>query len=157
MGMTRQTRRLTAWIACFAILLASLAPSISHAIAAAGLSNITKTTVPPSLPGDPTLHEMDCIHDHAAADSEIHSHRLHQQDSSPATSHNSDSHSGGLHLEHCPFCFTHAGSFAIPLSDTLISFATAACTARMPIRFFQCATRIFIWNSAQPRAPPSFF
>lgn len=27
---------------------------------------------------------------------------------------------GGMHFEHCPFCFTHAGSFALPPSDTAL-------------------------------------
>ena len=35
MGLRRPTRCLTAWIACFAILFASLAPSISHAVTVA--------------------------------------------------------------------------------------------------------------------------
>jgi hypothetical protein len=153
--MNRQTRRLAARIACFAILLASLAPSISHAIALAGLSNI-KTSVTPSLPEASSPHDMNHMHDHASHTNEIHHQESLQPDSSPATSHSPDSHSGGLHFEHCPFCFTHAGSFAIPFTDTLICFATAACTARMPVRFYQCATQIFVWDSAQPRAPPSF-
>jgi hypothetical protein len=36
MILSKVTRRFTAWIACFAILLAALAPSISHAMAGAG-------------------------------------------------------------------------------------------------------------------------
>jgi hypothetical protein len=34
MGMTRARRQLVAWIACFAVLLGALAPSVSHALAA---------------------------------------------------------------------------------------------------------------------------
>jgi Protein of unknown function (DUF2946) len=156
MGMNRQTRRWAAWIACFAILMASLAPSISHAMAAAGLSGYT-ILVAPSSSEAAIPHDMDLMHDHHASHGYgIHHHESLLPDASLATSHSPDSHSGGLHFEHCPFCFTHAGSFAIPISDTLISFAPAACAARMPVHFYQYTTRIFIWESAQPRAPPSF-
>jgi len=61
----------------------------------------------------------------------------------------------GMHFEHCPFCFTHAGSFGMPpaakFSVPLISSSTA-----MPQLFLHSSDPLFVWTAAQARAPPAF-
>jgi hypothetical protein len=46
-GLTRHQRRIAAWIACFAVLLVSLAPSISHALVAAGFLDANPVSLTP--------------------------------------------------------------------------------------------------------------
>lgn len=59
-----------------------------------------------------------------------------------------------LHFEHCPFCFTHAGSFAL-----MASFAVQArllpAGAQRPLLFYHSHQPLYAWASAQPRAPPT--
>jgi hypothetical protein len=151
MGINQYRRRFIAWIACVAILVASFAPSVSHALAAAGLIHSS------FQPGLCSAAKRVAVQD----DGNRHARHTHLQQSDSVgvmpdsgSGHSSHCPASGMHFEHCPFCFTHAGSFALPPSETLAPLAAAACTARMPHRFYQCATPIFIWEAAQPRAPP---
>ncbi|MFC5474738.1 DUF2946 domain-containing protein [Paraherbaspirillum soli] len=127
--MNRSTRRFASWIACFAILLASLAPSISHAIAAAqgGTPWIEICTTG----GNKFV---------PAADG--------QDPSSPTPAEH------GIHLEHCPFCFTHGGSLGLPPADALTVPAVSG-TSLLPSLFYQSSHPLFAWSAAQPRAPPA--
>jgi Protein of unknown function (DUF2946) len=131
MGFRRLTRCLSAWMACFAILMACLAPSISHAVDAARNST--------------SFWAEECsVHGeaHNAAD-----HHEHQD----APSH----HPTSSHFEHCPFCLTHAASFAL--------LQTASCTLHevggfslFPVLFYQAPRLLFVWVPAQSRAPPAY-
>lgn len=123
---------MAAWLAIFAILLASLAPSISHAVAAARWAD--------SLPLETICHAEP---DGGALDQHAHT---------------APSHSQGdvdLHFEHCPFCFTHAGSFGL-MPVAAIAMPLVAGTAIRPALFYRSPSPLFIWVSAQPRAPPFF-
>jgi hypothetical protein len=151
MGTNRQARRWTAWIACLAILLASLAPSISYAVSAARLVN---SPFQSEICSVIKLKEVQ-------ADGSLQAGYAEERDSNAVTSDGDSQHSShhpvsDIHFEHCPFCFTHAGSFALPASETLAALAAAPCVARMPLRFYECASPIFVWKAAQPRAPPFF-
>ena len=128
MGMTLIMRRWAAWVACFAVLFAALAPSLSHAMAASqGDAWAEICTV-----GGAKLVKVSV----ASADAAD----FGQQDQQ--------------HLEHCPFCATHAGSFALlpgagyvlPLLETYDTF---------PSLYFQSPRPLPIWTRAQSRAPPS--
>jgi hypothetical protein len=127
--MNRHRRRLTAWIACFAILLASLAPAVSHALAAAGKGGFSLWAEICSAEG-PRLQNVE-------------SHAAH--DTAP-TEH-------GMHFEHCPFCLTHAGSVALPSSAEPILLLPAGSPVQ-PLLFFHAPRPLFAWVAAQPRAPP---
>jgi hypothetical protein len=126
MMRNRMMKRLAAWLGCFAILLASLAPSISHALAA---SNGTSPlwieicsaqglkSVETNKTGDPS-----------------------------STQH-------GLHFEDCPFCVTHAGSFSL-LPPAGFILPVAGSSSILPDLFYQSPHPLFVWAAAQSRAPP---
>jgi hypothetical protein len=128
MGMKKVTRRFAAWIACFAMLFAALAPSVSHIlsmsrgetwseICSVGGTKFVKVSV-----------DQGGIADPATPDS--------------------------IHFEHCPFCATHAGSFALPPSA---GFAIPLIETQEthPFLFFQSPHPLAIWTVAQSRAPPA--
>lgn len=123
--------RCTVWIACFTILLASLAPSISHAVAAAtGDSNswIEICTVAGNK-----LVNVDTSHNH--------------QTPAPADK--------ATHLEHCPFCLNHAVSTVLPPeADFVVPVIEGSHV--LPSLFYQASRPLFAWAAAQPRAPPAF-
>ena len=79
-----KNKLLTVWIACFAILLNALAPSISYALSARD--------------------------DRTSPSAEICSMGISSQSSMHHSSGESDAHGA----KHCPFCLPHAGSFALP-------------------------------------------
>ena len=131
MFIRKKMHRLTAWIACFAMLLSVLAPSISHALAAgkqdgAGWTEICSTMGVKSIK----------VANTAADDSQ-----------SPAN--------GQSTSEHCPSCFTHTEalslapviSFVLPLNPDAPAF---------PPLFYQSPRPLFLWTKAPSRAPPFF-
>lgn len=128
--MTKLTRQFTAWIACFAILLAALAPSISHAIAAgkdagAGWIEVCSAT-------GSKLVQVGGEHNPAPSE--------------PAEE--------GLHFEHCPFCLTHGGLVGLPPSAGFTLPAVSG-TQPLPSLYYQSPRPLFIWAAAQSRAPPA--
>lgn len=131
MGMTLFTRRFAAWIACFAILLAALAPSISQAVANAKQESGSGWAEICSVAGIRFVQVLQA--DDGAADET----------------------SGGkaMQMEHCAFCSTHAGSVGLPPSPVL-PLPVASGTAIFPALYYQSPSPLFIWSTAQSRAPP---
>ncbi|MBG6222670.1 MULTISPECIES: DUF2946 domain-containing protein [unclassified Janthinobacterium] len=129
--MTSFTRRCAAWIACFAILLAALAPSISHAVANAKQQSGSGWAEICSVAG-------------------IRFVQLVQVDDGAG-----DGKTGGkaMQMEHCAFCSTHAGSIGLPPSPVL-PLLVASGTAIFPALYYQSPSPLFIWSTAQSRAPP---
>ncbi|MDB5825574.1 MAG: hypothetical protein JWR21_4278 [Herminiimonas sp.] len=168
MGMTTYRRRVVAWIASFAVLLASLAPSVSHALVAAGLS-AGSPSVSQQLPiaksprGMP--HNGDLSHSHPShlshdSHGSYPSHAGHADPGEPVPpnaegdlSNAHGSHTPDLHFEHCPFCFTHAGSFGLSPTNALMLPMVRGTTA-MPSLFYQSPAPLQVWVTAQSRAPP---
>jgi hypothetical protein len=130
MEMNKLTRRLTAWIACFAVLLAALAPSISHAISAANGGGASWVEVC-SLTGAKLVNVGD------------------EQD--PASSAPAEK---GVHFEHCPFCSTHGGTVGL-LPTVGFTLPVASGEQPLPSLFYQSPRPLFIWAAAQSRAPPA--
>jgi hypothetical protein len=130
MGMTLFTRRFAAWIACFAILLAALAPSISQAVANAKQESGSGWAEICSVAGI----------------------RFVQVDDGAA-----DGKSGGkaMQMEHCAFCSTHAGSVGLPPASPVLPLRLSSGTAIFPALYYQSPAPLFIWSAAQSRAPPS--
>ena len=130
MGMTLFTRRFAAWIACFAILLAALAPSISQAVANAKQESGSGWAEICSVAGI----------------------RFVQVDGLAA-----DEKSGGkvMQMEHCAFCSTHAGSVGLPPTSPVLPLLVASGTAIFPSLYYQSPAPLFIWTTAQSRAPPA--
>ena len=58
-----------------------------------------------------------------------------------------------LHAAHCPFCLTHAGSFALPATATL-SVPVVNPHFHYPSIIDRSSLRQLAWLSAQPREPP---
>lgn len=129
MNRSQFKQRMTAWIACLAILMASLAPSISYALAAAAAD---AAAMPAHMP--------------AAGEASTHAH-----DAAPA---HSDSDHGLLHVKHCPFCLTHAGSFGLLPPPSLPLPAPDG----EEVRPFDAGPAMYpdlAWVTPQSRAPPS--
>lgn len=138
----RQRRRITTWIAIFAVLLASLAPSISHALAAGGWTGYLNDS---ELRSDEAEHIAQQV-------GEVHEHTAHASHDAPASQPSAD-HT--LHFEHCPFCFTHAGSFGTaPTAEFVTPLGTGSEV--LPLLFFHSPHPLFSWAAPQARAPPSF-
>lgn len=128
MRMDRLTRHFAAWLACFAVLFAALAPSISHAMSAAK--------------GEPWAEI--CTID-GAKFVKIGGDQLLKSD--PGTQKS-------MHFEHCPFCATHGGSLALPRAAAL-AVPLLETHETYPFLFFQSPRPLAIWVAAQSRAPPA--
>lgn len=118
---------LLAWIACLAIVFGSLAPSVSHAMM--------------DSPAAPGLIEICTI------------------DGVKSVSANTDFEKSLADLaahgfEHCPFCLTHGGSFAL-LPPSSVTFAVLGGHDVFPSLFYQAPRPLFTWADANPRAPPA--
>ncbi len=125
-------RKLVAWIAGFAILLTTLAPSISHALAASKGSELSwleicSTTGAKFVKLDDTQNPL--------------------KSSTP-------SDNKALHNEHCPFCVTHTGSIGLPPVSGF-ELPVVSVSAVFPSLFYQSPRPLFIWAAAQSRGPPT--
>jgi hypothetical protein len=118
-------RTLHVWIACLAILFAALAPSISHALAAASPSRFEIC----SADGGKTAITGGVLLKKAGA----------------GATH---------HLEHCPYCATHAGSFAMP-PGVVAGFAVVGGHDLFPRLYYTAPAPLFSWSAARPRGPPA--
>lgn len=143
-------------MACFAVLLASLAPAVSHGInalrmAAASMhehcgevgdaaNQALETASEPGL----GLHEQASEHAGPSA----------QQAAPGNASHAEHEPGGNWHFEHCPFCFTHAGSFGLA-PVILLVHQMGMRVALRPALFYLSPQPLFTWTSVQPRAPPA--
>jgi hypothetical protein len=124
------TRRLTAWIACFAVLLAALAPSISHAISAAAGGDTGWVEIC-SLAGARLVNVDD---------------EVHPSPSIPVEK--------GFHFDHCPFCSMHGGTVGL-LPTVGFTLPVAGGEPVLPSLFYQSPRPLFVWAAAHSRAPPA--
>lgn len=122
--------RLSIWFACFAILMAALAPSISHALAATNGSGTSWVEIC-STTG---IKAIKVVESTAPGDE------------FPAETM--------LHFADCPYCLLHADVPALP---HLVSVALPlnADASAFPFLFYQSPRPLFMWAAAQSRAPPS--
>lgn len=154
--MRRYCRGFAAWIACFAVLLASLAPTVSHVLAGSGLTSFSgvQYRIPVAQMAHVPDAEESLCHG-AEQDHEAHAHAQEAAVSEPGTDPSHSHGEGGMHFEHCPFCFTHAGSFGLSPSAGMVLPVAIGMAAR-PLLFYQAPQPLLIWSSAQPRGPPLF-
>lgn len=130
MEMTRLTRRFTAWLAAFAVLLAAFAPFISHAMpqpkrAAPGWVEVCTHTGPKLL----KLND-----------------KQHAAPSTPAEK--------GVHSNHCSFCFTHTGQTGLPPTAGFV-LPIASGKQALPRLADRSPRPLFAWTNAPSRAPPA--
>ena len=126
MRALRTHRRLTSWIAALAILLASLAPALSHALASATGSNWVEIC---TTQGSKWIQ--------AGEDG---------SEQAPASGHA---------LEHCPYCSLHAPALGLPPATDLAQLPLGLCH-EVPLAFLSAPRTLHAWVSALPRAPPLF-
>ena len=119
--------RLSTRIALFAVLLVSLAPTVSHAIAAANGSN---------------NHWVQVCTGFGIKWVKLDSNGM-PQSPAPTVSH----------LDHCPFCSNHIGAIDI-LPASVPQQPIVLGVESFPDLFLISHRPLFAWASAQPRAPP---
>jgi hypothetical protein len=120
----RQTLHI--WIAMLAILFSALAPTVSHALAAAGTAVDTAEIC--------TMDGYKLV-------------KLTGSDSgkAPAPAQHG--------MEHCPFCATHSGSHLLAATPFVV-FALDAGRDAYPALFYTAPPSLHVWSAANPRAPP---
>ena len=118
------------WIACIAIFLATLAPTVSRALTvASGLSV-------PSLEICSVAGGMNML---------------------PATfSTDKPDTKSSMRIGDCPCCSMHAAALDMP-PTTLVLASGELITGLLPLLFYQSATPLFAWTPVQPRGPPAAF
>lgn len=126
MSTARAHRRLTGWIAALAILLASLAPALSHALA--------------SATGTPWIEICTTQGSKWIQAGEDGSERT------PGSAHV---------LDHCPYCSLHAPMLGLPPAEHP-SQLPLVLSHETPLAFLSAPRTLHAWVRAQPRAPPLF-
>lgn len=145
------------WIAFFAILLASLAQPISHLLAASGHSN-SEAWLQYALasPFKTSSGEAEICHGSESPPDGSAGHKHAEVEPSVKQGHTS---TGGhseqaFHFEHCPFCFTHAGSFTIEPHSYFFLPLVRDLSVR-PELFYVSTYPLFSWAAAHARGPPA--
>lgn len=130
---------LASWIACFAVVLATLAPSVSHLLAAERIESVERAIPEPCrIAAACNTQEQQQVHQHAAA----------------ASSDSSVPSKNSLHVKHCPFCNTTAASFALMPTSVAILFGEQGTEAE-PLSPPLPPVVLSAWTEIQPRGPPA--
>lgn len=125
--MHRASRRLCAWIATLAVLMAALAPAISQAVGARGAATwIEVCTAGGSrwIASDPAAPAGEAP--------------------APGLEHA---------LDHCPYCSLHAPLADLPPAPAA-ALPDPGLDHVLPRAFLQAPRTLHAWRQAQPRAPP---
>lgn len=126
MRAIRAHSRLTSWIAALAILVASLAPALSHAMASATGTHWVEVC---TTQGAKWVQAGEDGSEHSTAPAHV--------------------------LEHCPYCSLHAPTLGLP-SVTQLVHLPGRLTHAVPPAFLSAPRTLYAWVTAQPRAPPLF-
>lgn len=138
MNITRLNRRLTAWIASFAILLGALAPTISHALVRAGGEGTRWVEVC-------TISGLKLV----AIDAD----RGAGRGAGIGADEDGQGGSGLLATEPCPYCATHADNFGLPPALGM-SLARVRIPDSLPPLYYHAPRPLYAWAAAHARAPP---
>jgi len=125
MFLTRVARQLTLKIALFAMLMAALAPTISHAMRSGGSD---------------VWFEV-CT---AVGAKWVTAAKANLDDTAPGTP---------AMLDDCPYCILHGHSAALPNAPVAV-LAASALQFAVPQLFLHATHTLHAWVTAQPRAPP---
>ena len=126
MRVVRAHRRLISWIAAFAIMLSSLAPALSHALATATGTNWIEIC---TTQGSRWIK--------ASQDG---------SERAPASAHV---------VDHCPYCSPQTPTLGLPPAHHLAQLPLGL-SDEVPLAFLSAPLTLHAWASAQPRAPPLF-
>lgn len=127
MRVVRAHRRIISWIAVVAILLAALAPALSHALASATGAQWVEICT-------------------AQGSKWIQVGEDGSESGTPASAHV---------LDHCPHCTLHAPNLGLPPVQHLAQLPLPL-SHEVPLAFLSAPRTLHAWVSAQPRAPPLF-
>ncbi|OBV37901.1 Protein of unknown function (DUF2946) [Janthinobacterium psychrotolerans] len=119
------------WMACCAILLAALAPTLSRALTVARGGSV------PSLEICSVAGGMNMV-----------PFKLSMDDAAPAKN--------AMQMGDCPCCGMHAATLDLP-PMSLAPATGAVIAGLLPVLFYQSATPLFAWTALQPRGPPAAF
>lgn len=129
---TSKTRaRWVLWMACCAILLAALAPTLSRALTVAQGGAVPSLEIC-SVAGGMNMVPL----------------KLSLDDSTPVKN--------AMQMGDCPCCGMHAAVLALP-PVSLAPVSGALITGLLPVLFYQSPTPLFAWTPLQPRGPPAAF
>jgi len=128
MQFFRQIKSLLAKIACAAILLNAIAPAVSHALT--------------NDQDDPATWMQVCT---------VAGVKLVPLDLSKPP--NVPEQNSAMSMEHCGYCFNHAGDWGIPTAQQT-SISGLNLSYAFPTLFYLSPRPLFAWASTQPRAPP---
>ncbi|WP_219117699.1 DUF2946 domain-containing protein [Janthinobacterium sp. UMAB-56] len=120
------------WIACIAIFLATLAPTLSRALTVASGMAVPSLEICSVAGGMQAMRARDDA----------------QEPSAPEKS--------GMRMGDCPCCSMHADTLSIP-PTSLVLASGELITGLLPELFYQSATPLFAWTPVQPRGPPAAF
>ena len=126
--------KVASWIAIAAVLLATFAPTISNAIAAESKASWQEICSVQGIKYIPAV---------SGALSKVANNQPANQDGRM------------LHMEHCPYCFMHAGSVGI-IQTTGLQFAAIDCSQDSPQLYSFSPQAALPWAASRSRAPPSF-
>ncbi|MDB5906471.1 MAG: hypothetical protein JWP34_585 [Massilia sp.] len=128
------TWRWTIWIACFAVLMNALAPSISHAMAARDNWPATREICRADgstlgVEGQPDLVAVSQLANKIA-------------------------HHKVASMEDCGYCLPHGGSFAL-MPSTITGLGLMGGHALRPFLFYRAPQPLLALSAAPPRGPPA--
>jgi hypothetical protein len=133
MIISRQTRYLAAWIACIALLLASVLPAVFHA-------SMTRSHAVVSVPTE--ICTTSAVKPVVMVD-------VQKSLSSPQEKHDA-------HGEDCSYCRVQWDSAGLPPIMDPVAYLPLDLFP-LPSLFYHSPRPLFAWASAQPRAPPYRF
>ena len=123
--------RLAAWLACLVMVMNTVAPLLTQAMALFRGEQVLLMTV---CTADGTQQRRIDVSARA--------------DESPANENPAGRHSG-----ECPYCTPSSGSAAPPPSAQSVTPAPALSDGP-PVRFYTAHHALFAWTAASPRGPP---
>lgn len=131
MNMKSTSWRLHIWIACFAILMNVLAPSVSHALAAvrADVPGGDICFTAPGLRSGPAIEAIDLV--------------AGQFD-----------HSDAGMMQDCGYCLPHAGSYSL-MPNQVTGIAILGGHELRPFLFYRAPQPLLALTAAPPRGPPA--
>lgn len=132
MTTRRATRKLFAWFALCAIVMASLAPTLSHALGRTASANWVEIC---TTQGSKWL-------------------ALSTADAGDASETPGDAPAPALHpFEHCDYCSHHLQPLGLPPAALSVDPAPTLHEGP-PAAFYSAPRTLHAWVRAQPRAPP---
>ena len=138
--LSKKLFRLMHKIALFAIVFASLAPSISHAIAAQNGTNSFMQEICSSSGKKISIQVQTTKGQQLSVDFVV------KQAAQPKNI--------AMHLKHCPFCGGHFSAVALPVSNSVI-IAQLAATAQKAAEYAVPVFASHTYVSPPAQAPPS--